>query len=83
MYEYEGTGEESQSDAETWIPGAYRVPVFNMVDILGEAEAQRLLEYGFHGKRHWFCVKSTPVTANALAVLNRAAWWFEEAIPEP
>jgi hypothetical protein len=78
-YQYKEPDQAFDTDNEPWMPTEYRIPVFGMIDILGEELAQHLLETGRHQGSKWICIKESRVCANALQTLLQAAWWFQES----
>jgi hypothetical protein len=77
LYRYQG--KRSTEQQNIWTPEEYRVPVYNMVDILGETEAQKLLQIGRYEDYQWICIREGRVCAHLLELLQRAAWWNQEA----
>jgi hypothetical protein len=64
--------------AGAWIPREYPVPVFPMVDILGEDKARELLANTRLEGATWVALRSGPMFMRALGWLLRGAWWFME-----
>jgi hypothetical protein len=66
-------------EPEAWEPSVCRVPVFSMVDILGEERAREVL----HGTKYdgvaWIAIKHGRFTAPVMEWLIKAYFWFAES----
>jgi hypothetical protein len=67
---------------EAWEPSAYRVPVFSMVDIVGEERARELLSGTKFDGVNWVAIKGGRFTAPAMEWLIKGYFWSSESTEE-
>jgi hypothetical protein len=68
-------------DQDPWRPAEYRVPVFAMVDMLGQDKATELLKGTQLEGSTWIAIKHGRHTAPALEWLIKGAFWFADSKP--
>jgi hypothetical protein len=69
----------SSITTEPWRPAKYRVPVFSMVDMLGQEKALELVKDTQFEGYNWVAIKYGQHTAPCLEWLIKGAFWFSES----
>jgi hypothetical protein len=78
VYKNESLTEVNETTVESWSPQVYSIPVFSMVDMLGDEMAQEIVKGTPFETTTWMAVKSGTSSAPFLEWLIRGEWWAME-----